>query len=99
MLENNFEETGAVLGVVEGTSEKCFGEALDGGEGSSEFVRDVGDKIAANAFELSQFGDVVKHYDGSGRVSCANRGDGDCEIVLPESAGHDFRLDARFAVE
>ena len=62
-------------------------------------MRDVGDEIAAHALEPSQFGDVVEHDDGTGRISGTNCGNGDGEIVLAQSAGYDFRLDARLAAE
>ncbi len=97
MFENDFEETRAVLRIVDGAGEKRFGEPLDGGERSSEFVRDVGDKIAAHAFEFSQFGDVVEHDDGAGRISRTNGGNRDCKIMLPQRSGDDFRLHARLA--
>src|ERR1700735_2265800 len=99
MFENDFEKARAVLRIVNRASEKRFGEALNGSEGSSEFVRDVGDKIAPHAFESSQFGNVVEHHDGPSRVSRAHSGNSDCKMMLPQRTSDDLRLDARLAVK
>src|SRR5271156_4696410 len=99
MFENDIEEAGAVLLIINGAGEERFGEALDGSEGRSEFVRDVGNKIAAHALEFSQLGYVVQHYDSSAGIPSANCGHGDRKIMLPQCAGDNFRLDAGLAVE
>src|SRR5260221_14532639 len=77
MLENDLQETEAVLRVVDGAREKRFRETLNSGERRSKFVRNVGNEIAANALELAQVGDVVQHEYGAGRFSSAHgRGGG-----------------------
>ena len=67
MVADDFQEAAIVFGIVEGAGEQGFGEALNGGERRLEFVGDVGDEILAHTLEAAEFGDVVKHDDGSGR--------------------------------
>ncbi len=97
MFENDTQETIAVVRIIDRTGQKRFREALNGGEGSAEFVGDVGDEIAADAFELTEFSDVVEHDDGAGSFAGANGGDGGGEMVLAQRAGDDFGFDARLA--
>jgi len=66
VIANDFEEAAIVFGIVESAGEESFGKTLDGGERRLEFVGDVGDKILADALEAAEFGDVMKHDDGSG---------------------------------
>src|SRR5713226_4673160 len=99
MLEDNFEKAAAVLRVVDGASEEGFRETLNGGERGLKFVRDVRDKIAADALKLAQVGDVVEHDNGAGGFGGAHGGDSGREKMLTESAGDDFGFDARFAGE
>ena len=74
VIADDFQEAAIVFGIVEGAGEQGFGEALNGGERRFEFVGDVGDEILAHAFQAAEFGDIVKHDDGSGRFS--GRGSG-----------------------
>ena len=74
MIANDFQEAAIVFGIVESASEQRFGKSLDGGERRFEFVRDVGDEILAHALEAAEFGDIVKHDDGSGRFSFGDVG-------------------------
>ncbi len=78
---------------------KRFSKSLNCCEGGSQFVRHVGHKIAAHTLELAQFADVVQHHDGAGRLSGANGGNRDGEIVLPQRASDNFRLHARLATQ
>src|SRR5882724_6151461 len=84
MIENNLQKTDAVLRVVNGAGKERFREALDGGEGSLQFVGDIGDEIATDAFELAQFGDVVQDDDGAGRLGGGDGGNGDGEKSLAQ---------------
>ncbi len=55
MLENNFQKAFAVLRVVDRAGQQGFGKTLDRRERSFEFVRNIGDEIAAHPFESAQF--------------------------------------------
>ena len=46
-----------IVGVVN----QRFGVALDGGQRRAQFVRDVGDEVAADLIRVLQVGDVVQH--------------------------------------
>ena len=72
MLEDDVEETAAVLRIVERAGNQSFGKTLNRGERGAEFVGDVGDKIPANALEFAKFRDVVEHDDGAGCIPGAN---------------------------
>src|SRR6266849_4249419 len=97
MLDDNFEKAPAMLRIVHGPGEQRFREALNGGERGAKFVGDVGDEIAADAFELAQLGDVVKDHDGAGSFAGARRGDGGSEKMLPQRPGDNFGFHARLA--
>src|SRR6266849_5715374 len=83
----DFEKAPAMLRIVHGAGEQRFREALNGGERGAKFVGNVGDEIAAHAFELAQLGDVVKDHDGAGSFAGARRGDGGSEKMLPQRPG------------
>src|SRR5712691_1687414 len=97
VLDDDFEKVPAMLRIVHGAGEQGFREALNGGKRGAEFVGNVGDEIAAHAFELAQLGDVVKHDDRAGRFAGAHRSDGGREKMLAESAGDNFGLHARLS--
>src|SRR5205823_67161 len=80
-----------------GAGEQRLREALNGGERGAKFVGNVGDKIAADTFEVAQFGDVVKNHYRAGGIARADGGDGGGKRVLAQGAGGDFGLDARLA--
>src|SRR5712691_4383744 len=97
VLDDDFEKAPAMLRIVHGAGEQGFREALNGGERGAKFVGNVGDEIAAHAFELAQLGDVVKHDDGAGSFAGAHRRDGGGEKMLAQRAGGDFSFHARLA--
>src|SRR6266478_4457361 len=99
MLENDLQKADAILRVVNGTGKERFREALDGGEGSLQFVGDIGDEIATDAFELAQFGDVVQNDDGAGGLRGGDGSDGDGEESLAQRAGDDLGFDARLSLQ
>src|SRR5882724_4151495 len=99
MIENNLQKTDAVLRVVNGAGKERFREALDGGEGSLQFVGDIGDEIATDAFELAQFGDVVQNDDSAGSLRGGDGGNGDGEESLAQRAGDDLCFDARLSLQ
>ena len=57
-----------LLGSSSAPAKQRFRESLNGGERRLEFVRDVGDEILAHALQAAQFGDVVQHHHGAGRL-------------------------------
>src|SRR5216684_7069665 len=66
VLENNFEEADTILRIVDSAGEKRFRETLDRRKRRAQLVRNVGDEIAAHAFEFAKFGDVVQHNHRAG---------------------------------
>src|SRR5882757_797536 len=74
MLEDDVEEAAAVLRIVQSSGNQSFSKALNRGERGTEFVRDIGNEIAADAFEFAELGDVVEHKYCPGRVPGANGG-------------------------
>ena len=68
-------------GVFERAAQQGFGIAANGRERSAEFVGDVGDKIAAHAFEAFDPGDVMQNHQratvrGHGERRCVGLKDG-----------------------
>ncbi len=59
---DDLQETVGVFSFVHGTAEQGFHGALDGRDRGFQFMRDVGDKIAADVLEALQPGDVVEHH-------------------------------------
>ena len=54
-----------VVAVVERAVEQGFDETLDRGDRRFQFMRDIGDEIAAEAFEQVKLGHVAQHDDGA----------------------------------
>ena len=50
--------------------------SLDGGQRRPQFVRDVGDEVAADAIRAPEVGDVVQHEHRAGRALGARNGRG-----------------------
>src|ERR1700757_2979193 len=94
MLENDGEESSAVLRIIDGAANQGFRKALNGGQRGAEFVRDVGDKVAADALKAAQFGDVMKDDDCAGSFSRPHSGYRGSKIMLAKCARDDFGLDA-----
>ncbi len=65
LLGNDAQESLGVDWVLAGAVEQRFDEALDGGDGSFEFVGDVGHEIAANVLQPTKIRNVVQHDDGA----------------------------------
>ena len=87
----------AVLRVVDGAGDQCFGESLNGGKRRAEFVGNIGHKIAPHALEFSQIGDVVQHDYRAGSFSRTHGGNRGCKKMLPQRPRDDFRFHARLA--
>src|ERR1700689_5528524 len=66
MLANDFQKPPVVLGIVNRSSQQRLRKTLNSGQGSLEFVRDIPDKILADAFEPAQFGHIVQNDHRSG---------------------------------
>ena len=71
MPRDDLEELLCVGGLA-GVVEQRFDVAANGGERRAQFVRDVGDEVAADAVGPAQVGDVVQHQ----HRAAAGRGDG-----------------------
>ena len=65
MLEDDLEEADAILRVFNRAGEQSFGETLNRGERRLEFVRYIGDEIAADAFEFAQIFAFIKANVGN----------------------------------
>ena len=64
------EESLVRFGVHGGRAAERFGVRLDRAERRFEFVRDVGDEVAANGFEAAEFGRVVNdEHDAGARLA------------------------------
>src|SRR2546429_1518875 len=99
MLENDLQETNAVLRIVHRAGEQRFRKALNRRERRLEFVGHVGDEVAADSFELAQIGDVVQHDDRAG-VFRGFYGGNRCREKTPaQRSGNDFRFHARRALQ
>ena len=82
ILADNFQKFAGVI-VVRRAVEQSFGVALDGSQRSAQFVRDVGDEVAAGLFHALGFGEVAQHSHGAaaghgrgGHIESAARQDG-----------------------
>src|SRR5580658_3512575 len=67
LRKDDFDEAPVIPQVLETAVQQGFGVAPDGGERSSELMRDVSDKILAYAFQAFQLGDVVQNRERSSR--------------------------------
>ncbi len=61
MFVDFLEETGGLLGVVQGAVEQGFGKAFDEGKRGAQFVADVADEFGADVFQFLEAGDVVEN--------------------------------------
>ena len=52
-----------LVGIVQRAAQQGFRKALDGGERSAKFVRDVGHEILPHAFQAPLLADVVQHQN------------------------------------
>ena len=63
----------AVLSGIRDTVEKGLDVSADGCQGCAQFMRDVGDEVAADLVRAAQVRDVVEHQDGA---ACLGSRDG-----------------------
>ena len=75
-------DTEGVLGhdsVFQPSLEQCLEIAVDDGERRAQFVRDIGDKLAADALQAFDFRDVVHDNDGA-RLAAVEKQWGNAEF-------------------
>lgn len=81
---DGLEEAEGDFGIVSGAVDEGFDVAFDEGEGGAEFVGDIGDELAAGAFEFLEAGDVVEDEDDEAMARVAVAGGGGVDL---EDAG------------
>ena len=65
VLADDFQKLAVGSGIFGAEVEESFGVSLNGSQGSAEFVRDVGNEIAASFFDALGFGEIAEHGDGA----------------------------------
>ena len=66
---DDFEEAAIVFLVFQRPFQQRFGVTADGGERRAQLMRNVGDKIPADALQALEVGDVVQDGNGAARAS------------------------------
>ena len=62
MLVNNFYKTGRPLRVrLQHTVQNCLGIPFDNRDRSTQFVRDIGNKVAAHVLNPLHFGNILEN--------------------------------------
>ena len=89
VFADDFEELAVGSGVLGAEVEQGFGVSLNRSQRSAEFVRDVGDEIAAGFLDALGLGEIAKHGDGA---AIGQRGGGDIEGAARNDGGGAGRL-------
>ena len=92
LLVHDLQEPLQLGRVVHGAVEQRLDEALDRRDGRAQFVRGVGDEIAADLFQFLQLGHVVQHQQHA-RLAAAGvgkHGAVDVQDALVVAAEHDL---------
>ena len=95
MAGDDSQKAVGIFWLLERTVEQGFDKAFDRSDGGLQFVRDVGDEIAAEIFQMMIASDVVEHdyRADAGAAAIAQRGAADAENALRLAVKDDIVFD------